>query len=150
MKKNSLIVLDKLIDFPIKESDIYTLFNIALDNDNIIAAIMVSNYDICDYIDDVRILNFLEEYIVSENIDINIYNNNCDILYEYIRFEFNDLIRKILFPLINENEKEKETDDEIINNFVNKYNNYLNEEYVNDVISDIWSDIGADMYDPYY
>lgn len=145
--KNLLVVLNRLIDFPLKENDIYTLFNIALDNGNIIAAIMVSNYDICDYIDDVRIINFLEEYIVSKNIDIDIYNNECDILYEYIRFEFNDLIRKILFTLINETEEEN---DQIIKNFVTKYNNYLNQEYVNDVISDIWSDIGADMYDPYY
>lgn len=151
-ENNLLKVIDKLHDYNINNVD--DLFNIALDNGNIMAAIMVSNYDICNYINDERVVKFLQSYIDDKNINPENYDNNCDILYEYIDFQFFDLVKKILMPLLRGDDDELEQEQEDIYNFVNKYDTYLTNEKVNNMIDDIWqeisADMGDDMYDPYY
>ncbi len=135
IERNLLKIINKLIDWNI--NNINELFNEAIDYGNIMAAVMISNYDICEYINDERVINFLQQYIKNTE-----YYNDCDALYQYIDFQFYDLIKKGVIPLDEENE-------ELVYNFVNKYDTYLTEKKVNNMISDMLEEISADRYDDY-
>jgi len=118
-KKNLLKVIDKLLDFNLNNTD--EAFEIALVNDNVMAAAMINNYDMCNYIN--RIKGF----------------NSCDQLNRYIEESFDDVIEECLLPLLD-----NYNDDDEIDKFVNKYSVYLTVNRVNRVIESIYS-----RYDDY-
>lgn len=64
-EKGNLLIIDKLIDY--QPDNINKYFEIALNNGNIMTAVMISNYDMSNYINDNRIIDFLEKYINDEN-----------------------------------------------------------------------------------
>ena len=119
-KKNLLAVIDKLLDFQLNNID--QAFEVALINDNVMAAAMISNYDMCNYI--IRIKGF----------------KTCEQLNIYIEASFDDVIEQCLIPLLYSYNEEDE-----INKFSDKYSTYLTADKVSNIIQRIYS-----RYDDYH
>jgi hypothetical protein len=108
-EKNFLLTINKLRDYDIENVDEY--FYIALNNKSYMAAAMISNYDLCDYIDEI---NYFED---------------CEDLLNYIDEGFLYVVKNYLLEYLD--------DEDEINSFIQKYNTYLTRSKVDIMTEDI-------------
>lgn len=117
VEKNLLLVINRLKDYEFNNVDF--LFNIALSNKNFMAAAMISNYNLCDYLDQIN------------------YFESCFTALTYINEGFLYVVEKSLSSLIND-EKEKIK-------FVKKYDTYLDLSNLNLMIEEIYNNDEFDI-----
>lgn len=141
-ERGDLLIINKLLDF--QPQNIVKYFEIALDNGNIMAAVMISNYNMCEYINDYRVINFLEEYIDREMINVNDFKDNCDILEDYIKQRYYDFLTNNSDIFVIESDQEYYQINEI-DNFATKYDMYNNFDDVYGIIQYTLSERYSDM-----
>ena len=123
--KNFRLILDSLLNFDL--SNINELFNLALDNGNIFLSIMVSNYNICDYINDKRIMKFMKKSGMV----------NCHDLSDFIEDQYIQLIKNLIGVfLFKDDNGDIMLDGNAMTNFINKYSTNLNEDNIENILAD--------------
>lgn len=115
-KNNLLMPIDKLVEYPVK--NIRNAFNISLSSTHIIAAAMVSNYNMCNYIDNQYVKKFLKVYVKDKSF-------SCESLISYIASQ-------IYIRVINPNfQNIKHINRQKLNKFKSKYSSYITQDFFN-------------------
>ena len=127
-----LTTIDKLIDYPVR--NINHAFNVALSQGQIVAAAMVSNINMCNYLNDKRVKLYIKDYIKNKSL---IHDSICESLIY-------DIASKIfLYVITSESKLVEDLNQKNINRFISKYSTYITKDFIDNFFDD--EDLESDI-----